>query len=182
MKTLSAKFDGWLESNPRKKEAKHPDFVGRVQAWGTSHVAAAWMAPTRREDVYIALRLTNDDLSQSEKIKLAIWRLRDRATKEDPHFLSSQEVYGHKFEFAAWILPSPAANGDADFRLRLTIEPAPVREETDAIRFTRQRIAEFLASERLAALPPPSRARLEQSQQPPLPVAQPTAEPDDIPS
>ena len=157
--------------------------MAKVSVWGTPHSAAAWLATTQKGDPYIALRLTSEEQSQSEKIRLAIWREHARANEADPHFRSVQEVYGYAFALCAWLQPSaPKANGDDSYQLELIIEPVTVTEETDALRVSKQGIADFLATEGMPALPPMQNAP------PALPPARkPVAsrgdesEPDDIP-
>ena len=151
MKDLSQKFRGSLPANIKKKEDSHPDFVAKLTIWNTVYSAAAWFGTTKKGDTYISLHLSSDGESQSEKIKLALWRNHDRQDATDPHFQSVQAIYGHEFELKAWFLPT----GD-DYRLGVTIEPidADGAEVSDAARDTKKRIADFLAETGTPALPP----------------------------
>jgi hypothetical protein len=151
VRNLSEKFRGSLPQNGRKREDSHPDFTAKLNIWNTPYSAAAWLSSTQKNDLYIALRLTSDGASQSEKIKLAIWRNHERSSASEPHFQSVQEVFGRDFVLKAWILPA----GD-NYRLEITIEPASAAalEVSDAVQDTRERIADFLAQTGVTALPP----------------------------
>jgi hypothetical protein len=150
VRTLSEEFRGSLPQNARKREDSHPDFTAKLNIWQTPYSAAAWLSNTQKGDLYLALRLTSEGQSQSEKIKLAIWHNHERISAEDPHFQSIQEIFGHDFALQAWILPT----GD-NYRLEITIEPAsPAQEASDAVQGTRERIADFLTKTGVASLPP----------------------------
>ena len=172
MRNLSEKFRGSLPQNGRKREDSHPDFTAKLNIWNTPYSAAAWLSHTQKNDLYIALRLTSEGQSQSDKIKLAIWRNHERLSAEDPHFESVQEIFGRDFALQAWILPA----GDS-YRLEIMIEPASAAlEVSDAVRGIRERIADFLAETGVAALPPTKKTPAR------LPAGDKESdEPDDIP-
>ena len=106
MKDLSQKFRGSLPANTRKKEGPHPDFTAKLTIWNTVYSAAAWFGTTKKGDTYISLHLSSDGESQSEKIKLALWRNHDHQAAADPHFQSTQSIYGHDFALKAWFVSS----------------------------------------------------------------------------
>jgi hypothetical protein len=150
MKNLNQQFRASLPQNDKKREDSHPDFLAKLSIWNTEYSAAAWLSNTSKNDLYIALRLTSESQVQAEKIKLAIWRNHERATAEDPHFLSTQEIFGRDFALQAWILPV----GD-DYRLEIDIKPASAALEVSAAaQNTKDRIAGFLAETGLPTLPP----------------------------
>jgi hypothetical protein len=160
MKNLSEQFRGSLLQNARRKESSHPDFVAKIAIWGETYSAAAWLSKTANDDTYLALRLTSDGSSQSERIKLALWRNHDRQNVTDPHFQSLQGIFGHDFLLQAWLLPISGS-----YRLDLSIQPRcrVGREVSDAFADTSERITDFLASaanwqleHQKPALPPPS--------------------------
>jgi hypothetical protein len=172
MKDLTEKFRGSLPPNGKKKEDSHPDFVARLSLWSTTYASAAWLGTTKKGDLYIALSLTSEGESQTEKIKLPLWRNHDRHVVSDPHFQSVQAIFGHDFALKAWLLPT----GD-NYRLEITIEPVDTArgEVSDAARDTKERIVRFLAEAGEVALPPaPTTAAR-------LPASTEDREPDDIP-
>jgi hypothetical protein len=116
VRNLSQKFRGSLAQNNRRKEDSHPDFLAKLTIWNTTCSAAAWLSKTSKGDLYVALRLSSEGQSQSEKIKLAIWRNHERSSVSDPHFESVQEIFGRYFVLQAWIL----AAGD-NYTLEITI-------------------------------------------------------------
>jgi len=171
VRTLSEKFRGSLPQNSRKREDSHPDFTAKLNIWNTPYSAAAWLSNTQENDPYIALRLTSDAASQSEKVKLAIWRNHQRTSASDSHFRSKQEIFGSDFALQAWILPA----GD-DYRLEITIEPVSTAlKVSDAVQDTRKRIADFLAETDVPALPAVKETAAS------LPAGSQDGEPDDIP-
>lgn len=171
MRNLSQKFKGTLPQNSRKREDAHPDFAGKLVIWATTYSAAAWLSNTNKNDLYLSIRLTSDDASQSEKIKLALWRNHESSTAEDPLFKSIQEISGHEFALRAWISP----DGD-NYRLEIAIEPANAASEvSDAVQKTRERIAELLEQTALPTLSPAKESTIS------LPTGSQHGEPDDIP-
>ena len=157
MKDLSQKFRGSLPANTRKKEGPHPDFTAKLTIWNTVYSAAAWFGTTKKGDTYISLHLSSDGESQSEKIKLALWRNHDHQAAADPHFQSTQSIYGHDFALKAWFVSSDGDN----HRLGVTIDPIDTdgAEISDAALETRKRIASFLAEvSGEVALPPAPKA------------------------
>jgi hypothetical protein len=173
MKNLDENFRGSLPQNTRKREDSHPDFTAKLNIWNTPYSAAAWLSQTKKNELYLALRLTSEQGSQSEeKIKLALWCNRERLTADDSHFQSVQEIFGHDFECQAWILPA----GES-YRLELTIKPASAPLEVlDATQGVRDRIADFLAKTGVATLPPAAKRTAR------LPAGDNDSdEPDDIP-
>jgi hypothetical protein len=151
VRNLSETFRGSLPQNSRKKENNHPDFTAKLTIWGTAYSVAAWLNHTKKADPYIALRLTSEGTSQSEKIKLVIWNNHDRSSVSKPRFASTQEIFGHDFALRAWIMPA----GD-NYRLEIVIEPlsAVAQEVSDALLGAKERIANFLAETGVASLPP----------------------------
>jgi hypothetical protein len=150
VRNLSQKFRGFLAQNNRRKEDSHPDFLAKLTIWNTTYSAAAWLSKTSKGDLYVAFRLSSEGQSQSEKIKLAIWRNHERSSVSDPHFESVQEIFGRDFVLQAWIL----ASGD-NYTLEITIEPSNTAiEVSDAVQDTKALLAAFLAQTRVAALPP----------------------------
>jgi hypothetical protein len=150
VRNLSEKLRGSLPQNSRKKDDLHPDFVAKLNIWNTAYSIAAWLNKTQKNDLYIAVRLTTDGTSQSEKIKLTIWRNHERSGASDPHFQSTRDIFGRAFALKAWILPA-----GENYRLEIAIEPASSGlESSDVVRNTRDRLARFLAETGVAVLPP----------------------------
>jgi hypothetical protein len=168
MKNLDVKFRGYLPENNRKKEDAHPDFLAKLNIWGTPYSAAAWLSRTSKGDPYVAIRLANESKAQAERIKLAAWRVHERTSVEDPHFESVQEIFGREFTLKVWLLQDAG-----NYRLALSIDPLPSTQDvSDAMLQTRKRISDLLSDAALPALQPAASR----------PVGSPQkSEPDDIP-
>jgi hypothetical protein len=150
MKNLCEKFRGVVPKNNKRRETKHPEFAGTLTIWNSIFSCAAWLNTKRDGEVYVTLRLSSDGGTQSEKLKFALWKNRERSTESDPNFRSTQSAYDHKFSLKAWIVPYQESHG-----LVLEIEPSlqNIAPGSAAILETDRKIADILA-ESLPALPP----------------------------
>jgi hypothetical protein len=184
MKEITQKVRVSLPQNNKKLSDAHPDFLGKLQLENASWTTAVWLSTTKRNDPYLSLQLTGEGSAQTEKIKLAIWKNheRQREKTEDPHFESTQEMFGCDFQLRAWVMPV----GD-DFRLELIIEPLNGErgEISEALGTTKRRLADLLAETGAAKLPPNSTRTSAAADKTATPTTKPVQdddnEPDDIP-
>jgi hypothetical protein len=109
MQNLAEKFRGVIPKNHRRHEPKHPDFSGSFTIWNSVFRCGAWINSKADGEHFIALRLSSDGGTQSEKLKFTLWKNKERSAESDPLFRSTQSAYDHEFTLKAWITPPPAS-------------------------------------------------------------------------